>query len=255
MRTRPIALLAVLLLAATTATFAGLTAAEQKELKTLTKGTLYLRIDAPCATGRHAYGTYKRPLVEVSPTGVNTEAENTINASWWHADSTYWGVGVNDQVKVDEISVDNEESTVEIELEGVGPTEGNDTVIKLVKITSLDDFKAAYAAAFAMKPLQDEHDDWSAEVKAAIAKRQLLAGMTKRQAYCVTGTPERFEKSTKDGKETEVWYLRQNKGTKMGYFTMKSGQATGLPATIKFEDGKLGDVAAAGAGAAVDLGN
>ena len=255
MRTRPLVLLATMLLAATTATFAGLTAAEQKELKTFTKGTLYLRIDAPCATGRHAYGTYKRPLVEVSPTGVNTEAENTINASWWHADSTYWGVGVNDQVKVEDINVDNEESTVELELEGVGPTEGNNTVVKFVKITSLDDFKAAYAAVFSAKPLQDEHDDWSAEVKAAIGKRQLLAGMTKRQAYCVTGTPERFEKAAKDGKEVETWYLRQNKGTKMGYWTMQSGQATGMPATIKFEDGKLADVGAAGKGSAVDLGN
>jgi hypothetical protein len=255
MRTRPLAVLATLLLAATTSSFAGLTAAEQKELKTFTKGTLYLRIDAPCATGRHAYGTYKRPLVEVSPTGVSTDAENTINASWWHADSTYWGVSVNDQVKVEDINVDNEESTVELELEGVGPTEGNDTVIKFVKITSLADFKAAYAAAFSAKPLQDEHDDWSAEVKAAIGKRQLLEGMTKRQVYCVTGTPERFEKSEKDGKEIEVWHLRQNKGTKMGYWTTQSGQATGLPESIKFENGKLVEFAGVGKGSAVDLGN
>jgi hypothetical protein len=255
MRTLTLARFALLSLATATSTFAGLTAAEQKELKTLTKGTLYLRIDAPCATGRHAYGTYKRPLVEVSPTGVNTDAENTVNASWWHADSTYWGVSVNDQVKVSDINVDNEENSVELELEGVGPTEGNDTVVKLVKIMSLDDFKTAYGKVFSTKPLQDEHDDWSAEVKAAIAKRQLVAGMTKRQAYCVTGNPERFEKSAKDGKEVETWYLRQNKGTKMGYFTMKSGTSTGMPATIKFEDGKLTDIAATGAGAAVDLGN
>jgi hypothetical protein len=106
-----------------------------------------------------------------------------------------------------------------------------------------------------MKPLQDEHDDWSAEVKGAIAKRQLLAGMTKRQAYCVTGTPERFEKTEKDGKEVETWYLRQNKGTKMGYFTMQTGAATGMPASIKFENGKLADFAAVGKGGAVDLGN
>jgi len=255
MRTRPLAMFALLLIAVSTASFAKLTTADQKEIKSLVKGTYYLRIDAPCATGRHAYGTYKRPLVEVSTEGVNTEGDLQMNASWWHADSTYWGVSVNDQVKVEDYDVDLEESTVELELEGVGPTEGNDTVIKLVKIASLDDFKAAFARAFATKPLQDEHEDWPAEVRAAIAKRQLVAGMTKRQVYCVTGNPEKFEKSEKDGKEIEVWHLRQNKGMKMGYWTAKSGESTGMPDTIRFENGKLADIAAVGKGGTVDLGN
>ena len=37
----------------------------------LRQGTLYARIDMPCKTGRHSWGTYKSPLVEISPNPAN----------------------------------------------------------------------------------------------------------------------------------------------------------------------------------------
>lgn len=227
--------LAALLLPATAS--AELSKPERKQLKKMLQGTLYMRIDAPCATGRHPFGVYKRPLVEVSPEGVNSEAEEAMTASWWHADSTYWGIRVNDPVKLDEI--DEEDEGIEIELEGVGPVEDESTVILLVGVSTLADAEAAVERAFARVPLQDEHDDWPQEIKDGIAERRLMEGMTKRQAYYITGRPESFEKRTEDGKEVEIWHLRESKGMKISFFYAKAGEESGLPSTIRFVDGKL----------------
>ncbi|MCB1049157.1 MAG: hypothetical protein H6510_06515 [Acidobacteria bacterium] len=224
--------------------FAGssLSKSEQKEAKSMLSGKLYTRIDIPCATGRHAYGVYNRPLVEVSPEGVNTDADTTYTYSWWHADSTFWGVSPNMSMKLDDVDFDDNE--VEIELEGVDDADGIDTVVKFVNIRSLDDFKKCFEKTFAKVPLQDENPDWPASIKQAIAKRQLVKGMSKKQAFCVTGKPERFEKKG----NTEVWYLRQNKGVKTGYFFSEHNEDTGLPSQIKFTDGKISDISGSQAG-------
>lgn len=236
---------AMLLLVVVSPGSAQLSRPQRKEAQALLQGTLYLRVDVPCGLGRHPMGTYKIPLVEVSPTGINTESETGLSAGFYHAQSTYWGVGPNDTVRLDEMEWD--EDTAEIELEGVGRTDGNDTVIKFVGIHSLDDFKKAVDLAFARVPLQDEHDDWPAEVKKAIADRRLVDGMTKRQAHCVTGNPESTRVTEEGGKKVETWTMRQDKGMQLGFWTMSAGEKTGLPATLRFEDGKLTSVAASGA--------
>jgi|GEM_PF-3275245 len=223
-------------------TAADLTKAEKKEINQLLSGKLYMRIDAPCATGRHSFGVYTRPLVEVSPEEVNTDGDMEINASWWHADSTYWGISINDTVKLEEWEEDDDENSLEIELEGVGEVEGNKTVIKFVQIFSVEDFQAAYERTFSKVPLQDLHDDWPDDIKQAIGNKQLKNGMNKRQAFYITGRPERFEKKEEGGKEIEIWSLRQDKGMKMGYFKAKAGEKTGLPTSIRFEDGILVNV-------------
>jgi hypothetical protein len=234
----------------TSALQAELTKAERKEAKALLSGTLYMRIDAPCGTGRHPMGTYKFPLVEVSPDAVNTEGDQGFSAGWYHAQSTYWGVGPNDTLQLDEMDWDGD--TVEIELEGVGRTDGNDTVIKLVGIRTLDDFRKAAERAFAKVPLQDEHDDWSAEMKKAIAERRLMKGMTKRQVFYVTGSPESVKESEEKGKKVEVWTMRQNKGMQIGFWSVSAATPTGAPKTLRFVDGKLEEFEATGTGA-VDL--
>ena len=227
--------------------FGELSKPERKKIKAAFSGTLYLRMDAPCATGRHPYGVYKRPLVEVSPEGANTEGTDVmLNASWWHADSTYWGIRVNDPVRLDEVDIEADDAEVDVELEGVGPADGNATVIKLIRIHSFDDFEAAFDKAFSRQPLQDEHADWPAEIKQAISERKLMDGMSKRQDFYITGTPERFEKKEENGTEVETWHLRQNKGMKMGYFKAKMGESTGLPASVRFENGKLVDASNVG---------
>lgn len=237
----------LMLLCAAPALQAELNKAERKEAKAYLSGTLYTRVDIPCGTGRHPMGTYKVPLVEVSPDAVNTDNNETFQAGWYHAQSTYWGIAPNDTLQLDEMEFD--EDTAEIELEGVGKTDGNDTVVKFVNIRTLDDFKKAADRTFSRVPLQDEHADWPAEVKKAVADRKLEKGMTKRQVFYVTGSPESVSESEEKGKKVEVWTLRQNKGMQIGFWTMSTGApATGMPKTLRFVDGKLEDFEARGAG-------
>ena len=222
--------------------------ADRKEAKKslVGSGTMYLRVDAPCATGRHAYGTYTKPLVEVSPEGINTDTDTAVNASWFHADTTYWGIRINDPVVIEDLDFDG--TDVEVELQGVGPVAEESTVIKLMSIGTLDDLRAALDKVLSPAPLQDAHDDWSDEVKEAIGKRELVNGMSKRQAFYVTGQPMSFEKKDEDGKEVEIWKLRLDKGVKLGFFTAKADQVVGLPESIRFEDGVLVGVGSSGAG-------
>ena len=228
----------------------GLSKSDKKEIKKMLDGTLYARVDMPCATGRHAYGTYKRPLVEVSPTGINTEADTVVSASWYHADSTYWGVSVNQPLKMDDLDIDDD--GIEIELEGTDD-EDIQTVIMFVDVDNMEQFKACLDKAFSRVPLQDEHSDWPADIKAAIANRKLVNGMSKKQSFCVTGRPVSFTKRTEGGKDVEVWDLRTNKGVKMGYFTTSVHESTGLPSQIKFVNGTLTNVAETGSGSDFSL--
>lgn len=236
----------ILLTTCVPAAQAQLSRADLKQANAYLAGTLYARIDIPCGTGRHPFGTYKIPLVEVSPDGVNTDDEQSFQAGWYHAQSTFWGVAPNDTLKFDEMEFEGD--TAEAEFEGVGKTEGNDTVVKFVGIHSLDDFKKAVDRTFARVPLQDEHDDWPADIKKAVADRKLVKGMTKRQVFCVTGSPETFEESEKGGKKSEVWTLRQNKGIQIGFWVASTQAPSGLPKTLHFVDGKLDSFDTSGAG-------
>lgn len=243
-RIKPCAV-AVLLLMTSGTLHAELSKQDRKAANGILAGTLYLRIDAPCETGRHPMGTYMAPLVEVSPTGVNTDGASGFSGGAFHAQSTYWGVGPNDTLQLDEMDWD--EDTVEIELEGVGKTDGNDTVIKFVNINTLADFQKAADLAFSKVPLQDEHPDWPEDIKKAIADRRLVKGMTKRQVFYVTGTPESVQESEDKGKKVEVWTMRMSRGMKMGFWVMSADNPTGgKPKTLRFVDGKLEEFEATG---------
>jgi len=235
----------LLLVVAAVPVRAEISKADRKQAKEMFSGTLYTRIDIPCGTGRHPMGTYKFPLVEVSPDSVNTDGEASFSASWYSAQSTYWGVKPNETLRLDDIDYGDE--GIEVELEGVGKSDGNDTVIKFVGINSFADFKKAFDRAFSRVPLQDEHSDWSAEVKQAIANRQLQKGMTKRQAFYVCGAPESVKENTENGKKVEVWTLRENRGVQIGFWGASTGTPTGLPKTLRFVDGQLTDFEASGA--------
>lgn len=224
--------------------------ADRKSIKQEFEGkTVYARIDIPHKSGRHSWGTYKAPLVEVTPEGHNTDAARGFTAGAFHADSTYWGTLPNDRLLVDTVSFDDGE--VEIELEGVGESEKASTVILFKEIQTVDDLRAAFAIAFSDKPLQDDHPDWSEEIRKAIAERQIVAGMNKRQAFYVVGSPEQFETLEEDGKQVEIWRTRQDRGMKLGFFTTRTKEAS-YPGQLKFVDGVLVDIAAS-KGTAVSL--
>lgn len=221
---------------------AGLSGPDKKEAKKMLEGVLYTRIDVPCETGRHAYGTFKKPLVEMAPEGMvsDVRAGAGFQVNVFSARSAYWALAPNDSVEVDEVDFDD--GSVEIELEGVGDSDGRDSVLKFVKIATLEDFKSAFDRTFSRVPLQDEFPDWPAEIREAIAARRLVPGMSKRQAFYVTGTPVSVNAFREQDKDVEVWNLRQDSGMKMGYWSMKAGGGTGLPSTLRFEDGTLVDV-------------
>ncbi len=219
---------------------AQLTKADKKVIKkTLKSETLYLRMDAPCISGEHDFGTYLRPLVQISPEDANTAEAPELKVGFFATSTIYRGIRINDPVNFDELDLEADEGTVEIELEGVESADGERTVIEMVQIYSLDDFHKAFDLAFARRPLQEEHDDWPSEIKAAIADRKLIDGMSKRQAYYVTGTPESIETSEENGLQIEIWNLRTDKGLQMGWGLMRKKRVRGLPASISFTDGKL----------------
>lgn len=232
MKSAAIVILAAALLAPSAS---ALTREEQKAAKAMLKGHLYLRIDAPSEKGRHPYGIYYRPLVKVSPSGANTAVENQMNFGWFHAGSTDWSVRVNDVVELDEAEFEGD--VVELELEGVGASEDRDTSLEFVQIRTLADFEAAFNHTFSRVPLQDEHPDWPAEVRQAIAARQLREGMTKRQAFYVVGGPESIVKTTEDGKAIETWNLRQQ-GLQFGFFGSTAAQPQ-TARTLRFVNGLL----------------
>lgn len=213
------------------------------------KRTLWLRLDVPCETGRHPYGVYQKPLIEVSPTGVNTDVSDQVNIGWLHAGSTVWSVRVNDSVTLDEIEFEG--NTLEIELEGTGASEDRNSTLKFVNIGSFADLEAAFERTFSKVPLQYEHPDWPAEMRRAIAERRLLAGMTKRQAFYVAGQPESVEQKTEDGRDVEVWTLRA-KGMEFGFWGVQP-QIPQSAQTLRFEGGQLALGASEVSGAAVKL--
>jgi len=224
--------------------------ADKKEIKKMATGVVYARIDIPCEQGRHAFGVYQAPVVTVTPDGANTADGMGMDASWWHAQSTFWGVAPNDPLEITDADFDG--AAMEIELEGIKKSKGNDTVIRFEKITSLDDFKKAFDHAFSRTPLQDEDPDWPERIRAAISDRRLVDGMSKRQAFYVVGAPERFETTQEGDSKVEVWFTRQDRGMQVGYWTSKS-EGTGYPSQLKFVDGTLTQAGPGGATGGVDL--
>ena len=45
---------------------ADLSRSDKKAIKSMVDGKLYLRVEAPCIDGRHAFGAFTAPVVEVS---------------------------------------------------------------------------------------------------------------------------------------------------------------------------------------------
>lgn len=249
-RTTPVIVLLPLWIFSIQPVAAEISKQERKAAKAMFSSDLYLRVDAPCTKGRHPYGVFLSPLIEASPRGVNTQVDEGASFGWFHAASTVWDVRVNDPVRLDELDWEADEASVEIELEGVGPADGRDTVVRFVGISSLADFQATFDHVFSPRPLQDDHPDWPAEIREAIRDRRLLDGMNKRQAYYVVGMPARVEEKTEDGKQVEIWTL-QRENLRIGFFGVRAGDAGTPPELLRFEDGVL--VSAATAPSALNL--
>lgn len=242
----------IVLLATASPGLCALSRQDKKAAKQLLSGKLYVKFDVPCTQGRQPFGVFYSPVVEVSPSGTDSQAEEGASFGWYTAESTVWPIHVNDPVKLDDLDWDDDESSVEIELDGVESADDHHTVVKFIKLTSLADFQAAFDQTFSRRPLQEEHADWPADVRQAIGQRRLLNGMTKRQAYYIVGMPARVEKKTEGDKPVEIWTLHR-KGIQFGFFGVDAGGAGSPPDTLRFENGLLVAAATSTSPAGLDL--
>ncbi|HKY31042.1 MAG TPA: hypothetical protein VJV23_00805 [Candidatus Polarisedimenticolia bacterium] len=203
-------------------------------------GTYYLKTNLPYLQGRHAYGTFKRPIVTVSPgEGVTTASTAEVQGGAFHAEGRRLTLRVNDPVKVDEHEWESDDQSLEIELEGTGQAKDGVGVIKFVGLAGVNDFEACWEAAFSSVPLQDKYD-WPADIKRAVAERRVLEGMTQEQVVVAVGYPEKTSTSTDQGHKVETWVIQRGEGSKMGFWTMKVGDKQEME--IRFVDGKVAQI-------------
>jgi hypothetical protein len=147
--------------------------AVKKAIKDKAKGTYYLKTNAPYMQGRHAYGTYKQPLVTVSaPEGVKIPTSAEVQAGAFHAAARRLTLRVNDLVTVDEFEWDDEDSSLEIELEGTGRSSEAAGVLRFVNLSGAADFEMCWSETFSDVSLAQKYD-WPDEVKKAVVAREV----------------------------------------------------------------------------------
>ncbi|HET9481320.1 MAG TPA: hypothetical protein VFP98_06140, partial [Candidatus Polarisedimenticolia bacterium] len=215
------------------------------------KGTWYLKTNAPYLQGRHAYGTYKKPVVMVSPAeGVQIGKSAEVEAGVFTAKGRRLVLRVNDPVKIDEFEWESEDSTLELELEGTGRAEGPG-VIMFTNLKSLADFEKCWNEAFSEVSIETKYD-WPDDIRKMVVAREVKDGMTPEQVMVAVGTPERVTRSKNEaGKDVEVWVIQQGEGAKMGFWKMKVGDKQEME--IQFVDGRVTQIGAASEQPAVKL--
>jgi len=196
---------------------------DRDEAHKMVYATIYLRTDVPTNDGVD-------PFIELAPTGyswdrlVNLAEEKAKKKN--KPSGVYFAFRPNDIVRWG--SMKYQGNTITVWFQGVR----DELKVIFVQINTLDDFKKAFDHVFSPVPLQDEHADWPAEVRAAIADRRVIEGMTKKQASCVVGTPAKIETGKEGGADVDVWYPRQD----TGYSRLPK---TGLPLKLRFVNDKL----------------
>jgi hypothetical protein len=199
---------------------------DRDEAHKMVYATLYLRTDVPTNDGVD-------PFIELSPTGYSWDRLVNLAEAKAKAKNkpsgVYFAFRPNDVVRWG--SMDYHGNTITVWFQGVR----DELKVIFVQINTLDDFKKAFDYVFSPVPLQNEHNDWPAEVRSAIADRRVIEGMTRKQASCVVGTPVKIETSKEGGADVEVWHPRQD----TGYWRLPK---TGLPAKLRFVNDKLASI-------------
>jgi hypothetical protein len=220
---------------------AQLSGQEQETARKMMKGTFYLRLDVPLNYVQGAWGLGPEPILEVSPAEHDTSKRFSQLRTGKTGDSrVIWVFFPNDGVRYAKLSFDND--TVKVWMEGV---QISDIEMKLdfVQIKTLDDFTRAFNQTFSKVPLQDEHPDWSTEVRSAIAAHKLVLGMTKEQAFDDVGTPLDISTEQENGVKVEIWHPRRDRGNLVVAIGRRvlpnSLGVTGFPSLLKFVDDKL----------------
>lgn len=221
----------------------------QEAANRMISGALYLRLDVPCKSAVHFYllaqVVVQEAVLEVSPTGHDATRLMRLSEKEGNA-RLNWMFFPNDPVHNGKLSFNGD--TVKVSMEGVLPNDYK-LSIDFIQIKSLEDFTKAFNQTFSKVPLQEEHPEWPAEVRNAIANHRLVVGMTREQAFDVVGTPVQKKTVQLNGIQVETWSTRQDKGQEFGAIQVNSlnkssGEleglgVTGFPAQLKFIDGKL----------------
>jgi hypothetical protein len=236
---------------------AELSGKDKDEVKKMMAGTLYLRVTIPVRYKSGGFGIGADLLAEVSPSAVDIEKNMPAPSEKRKRglDTVYWGFPPNTPVGNGKVYFKGK-GVVDWWAEGTDSKNNHEFWIHFVGIESAADFKKAFDLVLAPKPLQDEHPEWPEETRKAIAARQVIKGMTKLQAYAVVGDPVGVEKSEEGGKTIETWTPRQDTGTTAagGWSVVVKSETTGFPSTIRFTDGVVTSVSAAGGKVKLDLG-
>jgi hypothetical protein len=203
------------------AAFAQLSNADRDRIRETVYAPCYVRTHLPTTDGVAG-------LTEISPTGYSWDRmvaplEERAQRKHKKSSGVYFAFKPNDMVRWARARFMGN-GTIEVWFQGIR----DELKVNFIGINSLDDFNKAFNFVFARMPLQDEHPDWPADVRSAIAAGKLIPGMTRQQAAAVVGVPLKVEKTA--GGET--WYPRQDTAD---YRTPK----TGLPSTVEFVDDKL----------------
>lgn len=224
---------------------AELSSNDRSVLKEMTRGELYLRNNVPTRYTSGGWGIGAEVVTEVSPSGV--EWEKNLQAAheqqqkkgkrrWSGIDTIYWGFGPNDVIRYAKLYFKGN-GVVDLWAEGIKP-KNVEIYIRFVGIQNREDFKKAFDLILGPKPIQEDHPEWSPEIRKAIADHTVIEGMTKAQAFAVVGTPMRAATNDEAGKKVEIWFPRQETGASGSYGKVVSA-STGFPAELRFIDGKL----------------
>ncbi len=215
---------------------------ERAKAQSMISGTLYLRLDVPCTYGRGRFGIaasihHLDSLLEVSPDGYSVERKLALPPKR-KRDKVFWGLSPNDPVRYGKLLY--KEDTVQVWMEGVAP-DAYEMLVDFIHIKNLDDFTRAFNRTFSKVPLQDEHPEWPAEIRQAIAARKVIAGMTSEQAFSVVGAPLRITRGEENGVKVETWFPRQDR-TVLATESSPADTPTGFPVRLTFIGGVVHEV-------------
>jgi hypothetical protein len=208
---------------------------DRDKAKAMIAGTLYLRLDVPLKYVVGSYGWGPEAVLEVSSTGHDTTRVLSLPIKKPKRTRLNWVFYPNEPVRFGKLLFKGD--TVSVWAEGVSP-HNFEVMIDFIQMNSLDDFTKAFNQTFSKVPLQDEHPEWPAEVRTAVAEHKLAVGMTKEQAFDVVGTPLDTKTEEENGVKMETWSPRQDAGS-VPPLKRNHDLRTGFPALLKFADGKL----------------
>lgn len=165
---------------------AELSSNDRSVLKEMTRGELYLRNNVPTRYTSGGWGIGAEVVTEVSPSGV--EWEKNLQAAheqqqkkgkrrWSGIDTIYWGFGPNDMIRYAKLYFKGN-GVVDLWAEGIKP-KNVEIYIRFVGIQNREDFKKAFDLILGPKPIQEDHPEWSPEIRKAIADHTVIEGMTK----------------------------------------------------------------------------